>query len=329
MPDSPIINITNLSCSYNLKQENKVLYIEDLKLERGKIIFLLGASGTGKSTLLEALGLMNNTIASGTVEFSSSKKEKYDFANLWQNNNEQNINSIRKNFLSFIFQNTNLMENFTAYENICLSQMIKGSSDQLMVMNTAEELMKQVRLPQNEVGYDTLSVNLSGGQRQRVSFVRALNSDYELLLCDEPTGNLDEVNAKELLQIVKQNLREDKTAVLVSHDVNLALKYADQIILITKNPQYGYGEILPKNIFQRDYWSLFDDKELTQFRDSIIELFLPVIRKNDAKLNEKKAVENVKKISYRDLFLKKEGRVLMGKSYLNLVILITIISITF
>src|SRR5436190_2639513 len=170
MSSRPIISISNLSCSYSRDEKDCVLFIENLKLHSGKIIFLLGASGTGKSTLLETLGLMNNTIASGTVELNSAEAVNYDYSLLWKNNVHHEINRIRKNFLSFIFQNTNLMENFTAYENICLSQMIKGNAVQSKAMNNAVKLMRQVRLPESEVGFETLSVNLSGGQRQRVSF---------------------------------------------------------------------------------------------------------------------------------------------------------------
>ncbi len=328
MNDNLIINIDNLSCSYSRNEKDKVLFIRNLKLERGKIIFLLGASGTGKSTLLETLGLMNNTIASGTVQMINGA-EQYDYAKLWNSSSVDDVNKIRKSALSFIFQNTNLMENFTAYENICLSQMIKSDVVQTKAMDRAVLLMRQVGLPESDVGYNTLSVNLSGGQRQRVSFVRALNSDFKLLLCDEPTGNLDEVNASELLNIVKQNLASDKTAILVSHDVNLALKYADQIILITKNKEHGFGEISDENIFDRGKWTALTPDELASFRSNIVKLFLP----DTTKLQHPGTGEQIYKLktenTYAKLFRKKEGQVLLGKSYSNLFILTLIISFTF
>lgn len=328
MNENLIINIENLSCSYSLDEKDRVLFIKNLSLERGKIIFLLGASGTGKSTLLETLGLMNNTIASGTVELKDGDS-KYDYAGLWNSNSAEDVNTIRKKSLSFIFQNTNLMENFTAYENICLSRMIKSDVAQSKAMDNAVKLMRQVGLPESQVGYNTLSVNLSGGQRQRVSFVRALNSDFRLLLCDEPTGNLDEVNASELLNIVKQNLTSDKTAILVSHDVNLALKYADQIILITKNAQHGYGEILNENIFGRDMWSSLPAADLASFRSNIVRLFLPDTAGVHRSGSEEQIIQIKTENSYARLFRKKEGQVLMGKSWSNLSILTLIITFTF
>lgn len=323
-----IIEIENLSCSYSRNTKDAVLYIEKLGLPKGKIVFLLGASGSGKSTLLETLGLMNNTIATGTVKLFDNDKLSCDFGLLWKNNNLEEISSIRRHYLSFIFQNTNLMENFTAYENICLSKMIKTNSGQSQAVDGAVGLMKQVGLPLNEVGLDKVSVNLSGGQRQRVSFVRALNNDYKILLCDEPTGNLDEINAIELLKIVKDNIGSERTAIVVSHDINLALKYADQIVLITKNEEKGYGEVLQENIFYRDQWSALDEHALLQFRKQFLACFMSKTRAS-LELSADRVSDNFKGITYKKLFAKKEGNVLFGKKKINLLILISIISITF
>src|SRR5262245_39622259 len=137
MSSSPLIRIQNLSCSYSREERDKVLHIHDLALEKGKIIFLLGASGSGKSTLLETLGLMNSTIAGGSVELYHDGESKIDYAQLWKDNDLDGITRIRRDFLSFIFQETNLMENFTAYENICLSQMIKSNVKQESAMDGA------------------------------------------------------------------------------------------------------------------------------------------------------------------------------------------------
>lgn len=320
-----ILEISNLSCSYSKGVADRVLYIENLKLQKGKIIFLLGASGSGKSTLLETLGLMNDTIADGKVELIQDGDIRYDFSSLWKVENVNEITRIRKNFLSFIFQNTNLMESFTAYENICFSQMIKNNVNQSTTIGGAVNLMKQVGLPPNEVDFDKLSVNLSGGQRQRVSFVRALNTDFKILFCDEPTGNLDEKNAHELINIIKQNLTEDKTAILVSHDINLAIKHADQIIVISKNAEKKCGEIIPGNIFDRTLWSSLSGENLANFRNKLLSFFV-----SDAKQSSTSELElkHVKPTTYPKLFLEKEGKVLYGKSKVNLLILITIVSLT-
>ena len=119
-----IFSISDLICSYT--GNDKALEIKELEIPKGKLTFLLGSSGSGKSTLLETLGMMNNTIASGKINLNF-QNEAIDLYTLWKENNESKISEIRKRHLSFIFQNTNLMENFTAYENISLSRMIKES----------------------------------------------------------------------------------------------------------------------------------------------------------------------------------------------------------
>ena len=292
MQPNRILQIADLDCSYSLVAQDKVLHIRDLAVYEGEIVFLLGASGSGKSTLLETLGLMNNTLASGKVELFKSENERYDFADLWKEDNTHQLTDIRKNFLSFIFQNTNLMENFTAYENICLSQMIKNNISQGKAIDGAVELMKQVRLPEGEVGFDTLAVNLSGGQRQRISFVRALNNDFKILLCDEPTGNLDESNAHELISIIRKNISNDKSAIIVSHDINLALKYADRIVLITKDGDKNYGEVKDGNIFKREDWTTKSELDLGVFRKQILDSFNTV---KTEKQNDKTTHRNHKR----------------------------------
>ncbi len=326
MPENKdiLIQIEKLSCSYSLEEDKKVLYIDNLQIENGKMVFLLGASGSGKSTLLETIGLMNNTIASGHVYWYNNK-ETYDFATLWKAASEEKINDIRKSLLSFIFQNTNLMENFTAYENICLSQMIKSNEKQGTIMQHATDLMNQIGLPLSTVNYQTLSVNLSGGQRQRVSFVRALNSNFKVLLCDEPTGNLDEVNANELLQMIRQNVGNEKTAIIVSHDINLALKYADQIVLLTRNNK-GYGEVLNEHVFEKQRWDSLSENELTNFRNLLVSKF----HHENKVVSTTKPEEPLKQsLSYKQLFLKKETEALVGKKYSNRFFLILILSLTF
>jgi len=175
-----LFKIDNLVCSYSGNTEEKVLSIENLEIERNQLVFLLGASGSGKSTLLETLGLMNNTIARGEVTLKSATDE-YNFSEIWKKKNESVLSEIRKKHLSFIFQNTNLMENFTAYENICLAKMIKQDISQQDVITSAKEYMARVNLSEKDVNETTLAYNLSGGQRQRLAFVRAVSSTSTVL----------------------------------------------------------------------------------------------------------------------------------------------------
>jgi len=164
----PLFHIKKLVCTYPGADSN-ALVINELIIPRGKMVFLLGASGAGKSTLLETLGIMNNTVASGEIIFTPDiEKPSVNISSLWKEKKEGEINALRKEHFNFIFQNTNLMENFSAYENVCLSGMIKNDKVQEEIIDSAKELMLKVRLPENEVGIHTLANNLSGGQRQRV-----------------------------------------------------------------------------------------------------------------------------------------------------------------
>ena len=254
-----IFNIKNLACSYNNLET--VLEISDLKIYRGKFTVIIGVSGGGKSTLLETLGLMNHTIRSGTLEFfPSDRSNPVNFGELWEKKDDKAIASIQRNYFSFIFQNTNLMPNFTAYENICLTQMLEGRSFE-EARTYAGEKMKEIGLP--AIDEKKQVTNLSIGQRQRLAFVRAITTNFEVIFGDEPTGNLDEFYASELMNILKGIIRKkNASAIIVSHNVDLACNYADQIILITKGDFDPTGKILKENVF-----SLITDGNYRSWKD--------------------------------------------------------------
>ena len=289
----------------------------------------MGASGCGKSTLLETLGLMNDTVVSGNLFLHPQEGiEKINLAHLWKDKNIGELTRVRKNYYSFIFQNTNLMENFTAYENVCLSGMIKEDVSQEKVLDRARGLMEKIRLPENEVNLQTLAVNLSGGQRQRLAFVRALNNSATILFGDEPTGNLDEANANELFEIIRSNLSRSLSAIVVSHDINLAVKYADQIIVITKENGKNFGEVKPENVFNRASWEGQSAEEIITFKNKLRAFY-----KTDNERKQSQTAASPTKtditLTYRKLFLKKEGKALLGKKMSNFFILSIILMCTF
>ena len=181
----------------------------------------------------------------------------------------EDIATLRKQHFSFNFQYTNLMENFSAYENVCLSRMIQDQVPLHLAAQEVKPLMDEVRLPKKEVTPETLAVNLSGGQRQRLAFVRALNTHFSVIFGDEPTGNLDEKNANDLMDILRENISEKQAAIIVSHDIDLAIEHADRIVVITKDPKKGYGEIHPQNIFERHKWKNYSQDELGEFRQTL------------------------------------------------------------
>jgi ABC-type lipoprotein export system ATPase subunit len=241
----PLFVINNLSCSYDGKE--KILEIKHLAIPRGQLIFILGASGSGKSTILETLGLMNRTFTDKSkISFEIGKNDtKYDLEELWAHKNKRTIEKIRNDHFSFIFQETNLMQNFTAYENVCLSQMLQGVGwDD--ALQKAKYQMDEVKLHDIELG--NKASELSGGQKQRLSFVRAITPQYTVLFGDEPTGNLDEKTSEDLMKILQKDvMQKNATAIIVSHNIKLSVTFADMIIVITK--QNGVGKIIDENIF--------------------------------------------------------------------------------
>ncbi len=244
----PVFNIANLTCSYLVNQP--VLKIDELSIEKGKLVFILGVSGIGKSTFIETLGLMNQTIVN-TPETKLSfypKETPIEIKDSWAKSNDE-LAFFRNEHFSFIFQNTNLMPNFTAGENMCISQLIKGKSISEAKPKVLE-IMEELNLP-IEV-FDKKITELSGGQRQRLAFVRAITADFSVLFGDEPTGNLDQETAFRLMTMLKENLQKNQsTGIIVSHDIDLSLAFADQIILLTPHETLNYGIVDLEKIIYR------------------------------------------------------------------------------
>lgn len=248
---SALYHIPNLQCAYTPiggGAGRTVLALRNFTIPRHKMIFLLGRSGIGKSTILEALGLMNNTIAPGSeLYFTPTEQERYHLAQIWQPQNKATLSKVRNNHFSFIFQETNLMPNFTVYENICFTQMLQGE--------TYRSALEKVKKTMQEVGLSGIEEHkrvyeLSGGQKQRVAFVRAITPRFSVLFGDEPTGNLDESNANELMSILRSNiLSHNRTAVIVSHDINLATRFGDLIMLLSQKDDTG--AVQNHHIFER------------------------------------------------------------------------------
>jgi len=262
-----IFEIRDLECAYN--DGPTVLNVGSLDIPRGKFIVLLGKSGSGKSTLLETLGLMNNTIGAGEVKFFPEREcqSPMQINRLWHDKGTD-ISGMRQQYMSFIFQNTNLMPNLTALENICLASMIQGDDFETAKKQALKNLD---RVGLSSVDEKRMAMELSGGQRQRVAFVRAISTRYRVLFGDEPTGNLDEFNTYELMEILRENIRDDgKSVIIVSHNIDVALRFADQIIVIAKTNNNGCGFISSKNVLSRlvnnkneTIWQTVDEIKVT------------------------------------------------------------------
>ena len=283
-----IFTIDNLRCSYDTpfteQQSHIVLEIPHLRLNRGQKVFIVGESGIGKSTILETLGMMNNTIvpdAATRFIFSDTDGTEIDLKAMWEGGDAP-LSQFRLHHYSFIFQSTNLMRNFTAYENVAYTRMLQGYS--------RDEAFEKTRQVLADLGLDhvdeaRMAQELSGGQQQRLAFARAVLPDFTVLFGDEPTGNLDQENAMRVMRIIAKNIdeREGASAIIVSHDMHLAISFADVIIKIRKEirPKHGigcedtiYGVIDDNCVFRpnntREVWSNGNDT----YKTSDFEEFL-------------------------------------------------------
>lgn len=234
-----LYEIENLRCSYDRNYvegvSKVVLEIKKLSLPKGKKIFIVGESGIGKSTILEVLGLMNNTIVgsdSSRFVFYDDDKE-IDLLQLWKKDADKELSAFRLKHFNFIFQSTNLMRNFSAYENVALTRMLQGYSRE-EAFSKASKVLADLGL--EHIDEDRMTQELSGGQQQRLAFARAILPDFTVLFGDEPTGNLDSDNAVRAMELLAAKLGElkDSSAVIVSHDMPLAISFADIIIKIRK-----------------------------------------------------------------------------------------------
>jgi putative ABC transport system ATP-binding protein len=184
-------------------------------VEKGQWVNIMGSSGSGKSTLLNIIGGLD-TATSGDVIIDSTNIETLS---------EDQLAIFRREKVGFIFQQSHLVPYLTALENVMLAQYFHSLSDE----TEAAEALKRVGLGQRLKHRPS---QLSGGEQQRICIARALINSPEILLADEPTGNLDRENTKVILELVKElHLEEHFTIVLVTHDPYVS-KWGERIILM-------------------------------------------------------------------------------------------------
>ena len=195
---------------------------------------------------------MNNTISKGDVLFYPGNDPMgISYSTLWNRKRLKDVAQIRHEYFSFIFQNTNLMPNFSVYENAYLTELIRGIPIQEASRKIANLLAE---LGLGEISHSRKTSEMSGGQKQRIAFIRAMASNFNVLFGDEPTGNLDEFNSRELLLFLQGNIRKNRrSAIIVSHNIDLSLQFGDVIMLLSKADRNNdYFELLPEHIFQRE-----------------------------------------------------------------------------
>ena len=201
-----ILEAKNVEYMYKSQKERKVLDNISVQFDEKKFYTIIGASGAGKTTLLSLLAGLDSPTG-GTVLY-----EGEDILT-------KGLNYHRKNHVSLVFQEYNLIDYLTTEENVKL-----GGTDK------PEELLSKVNIPQE--AWKRNVMKLSGGQQQRAAIARALASDAKVLLADEPTGNLDQKNSKEIIDLLKLSNRNLKqTILLITHDEKIALE-TDRIVTI-------------------------------------------------------------------------------------------------
>lgn len=198
-----ILSLQNISFAYD---KTPVLKDISYEFEKGKMYCIIGKSGAGKTTFLSLLsGLAKPT--AGEIFYddkSIAKIDKYTF---------------RSKYIGVVFQSFNLITKYTALENVVLSMDVAGYKTKYK-QSRALELLESVGLDEDEANRRVLK--LSGGQQQRVAIARALSYDPDIILADEPTGNLDRDTQKEIIEIFRELANQGKCVILVSHSPDVA-----------------------------------------------------------------------------------------------------------
>jgi lipoprotein-releasing system ATP-binding protein len=214
-----ILRLEKVSKAYNVGQssQTEVLHGIDLKLEHGEFLALMGPSGSGKSTLLNIVGLLDRP-TSGRLTIKGR-----DTGTL----GDGEITHLRGSTIGFVFQSHLLISAFTARENVMIPMLVERGFPNGEIEQRAETLLAKVGL---EKVAGNLASNMSGGQQQRVAVARALAMSPDLVLADEPTGNLDSKSADSVFELMRQVNRDSGTSfLLVTHNLDLARR-CDRII---------------------------------------------------------------------------------------------------
>lgn len=215
-----MIRLNGVNKYFNKRKANEIHAIDNTTLELGNtgLVTFLGNSGCGKTTLLNAIGGLDK-VDSGDIEIDGEKITC---------RSDSKRDNIRNAKIGYIFQNYNLIDNMTVFDNVAIPLRMMGVKDR-------EEIEKRVTYVLEKTGIERYKYRpasmLSGGERQRVGIARAIVKNPEVIIADEPTGNLDSENTLEIMNLIKA-VSKEKLVILVTHEKNIAEFYADRIIRI-------------------------------------------------------------------------------------------------
>lgn len=215
IPDEPLVFLEKVSIKHGLLS---ILSDVDLKIDVGEFVYILGKTGTGKSSLLRFLY--------GDLPFVSGQRAKvcgFDLRNI----SEKKIPFLRRN-LGIVFQDFQLLTDRNVYNNLAFVLKAVGWKDHKKIDGRICSVLDKVKMSHRK---DRMSYELSGGEQQRVAIARALLNNPKLIIADEPTGNLDPHTSEEILEILEEVHQNSETAILMSsHNFYLVSKYKHRII---------------------------------------------------------------------------------------------------
>ena len=203
-----LLETINLKKTYKHVNGNITLFNNlNLKIKHGDLIALVGPSGSGKSSLLHLFALLDEP-STGKILINSKETKSLD---------DSQKDEIRRKNISIIFQDNNLLTDFTALENVMMPLLIKGEDNN--ILEKAKKILKDVKILNRS---DHFPSELSGGEQQRVAIARALIAETNLILADEPTGNLDFKTSKEIFSLFLKLKKLKKTIIFATHNRELA-----------------------------------------------------------------------------------------------------------
>ncbi len=214
----PVIELDDVSKIYSLPSGDVVALDHlSLQIQEGEFVAIMGPSGSGKSTLLNQIGCLD-VPTSGAVRIDGKDISEMD---------DEDLTALRLNAIGYIFQNFNLIALLSAYENVEYPYLMKHRSPD--ESGKVGALLEQVGIDPQLARHKPSE--LSGGQQQRVAIARSLVNDPRILLCDEPTGNLDSATGTQIMHMLDELNRQGRTIIVVTHDVAVAA-FAHRHILL-------------------------------------------------------------------------------------------------
>ena len=214
----PVIELVDVSKIYPLASGDVVALDHlSIRIERGEFVAIMGPSGSGKSTLLNQIGGLD-VPTSGTLRITGKNIRKMS---------DEKLTDLRLNAIGYIFQKFNLIPLLSAYENVEYPYILKHRSND--TTGRVSRLLADVGIDRKMAKHKP--AELSGGQQQRVAVARALINDPDILLCDEPTGNLDTKTGSQIMDMLVDLNRQGRTVIIVTHDPTISAR-AERIIRI-------------------------------------------------------------------------------------------------